>query len=285
MASTKITISNSALALIGERRITTLADETEEARIVALVYDDVRDEVLTEHPWTFALKRAVLPAVVTGATQASPVVVTAVAHGFTDADEVKITSVLGMTELNGNTYKIANKADDTFELTDPDDDTDIDGTDYTAYTSGGFARKIDAPLYTDDGVTMKYPLPSDFLQLYAYSDKSALVKLEGTKLLSDTEELKILYVYQNDDPDLYTSQFKRALITRLAAEIAYNMTDKGTLADMLYKKYISIDLIKAMSIDSQQGTPTVARADEWINARFVGAGSYIKDGQNTWHPE
>jgi len=285
MASTKITISNSALALIGERRITTLADETEEARIVALVYDDVRDEVLTEHPWTFALKRAVLPAVVTGATQASPVVVTAVAHGFTNADEVKITGVLGMIELNGNTYKIANKADDTFELTDPDDDTDIDGTDYTAYTSGGFARKIDAPLYTDDGVTMKYPLPSDFLQLYAYSDKSALVKLEGTKLLSDTEELKILYVYQNDDPDLYTSQFKRALITRLAAEIAYNMTDKGTLADMLYKKYISIDLIKAMSIDSQQGTPTVARADEWINARFVGAGSYIKDGQNTWHPE
>ena len=81
------------------------------------------------------------PLTITGATAASPVVITATAHGFSDADEVRITDVLGMTELNTNTYKVANKAANTFELTSPDDDTDIDGTAFTAYISGGNANK------------------------------------------------------------------------------------------------------------------------------------------------
>ena len=79
--------------------------------------------------------------IITGATQADPVVVTSEAHGFSDADLVKILSVVGMTELNENTYKIANKTDDTFELTDTDDN-DIDGTGFTAYVSGGTAQQV-----------------------------------------------------------------------------------------------------------------------------------------------
>ena len=80
------------------------------------------------------------PKTITGATAADPVVITAVAHGFTDGDYVKINGILGMTELNGNEYKVANKADDTFELTDSDD-ADIDGSAYTAYKSAGEVRK------------------------------------------------------------------------------------------------------------------------------------------------
>ena len=45
-----------------------------------------------------------------------------------------------MTELNGFKYKVANKTDHTFEITDTDDD-DIDSTEYTAYLSGGEARE------------------------------------------------------------------------------------------------------------------------------------------------
>jgi hypothetical protein len=53
---------------------------------------------------------------ITGATQANPVVVTAVAHGRSNGDQVYITGVVGMTELNGNYYTVRNKTDDTFEL-------------------------------------------------------------------------------------------------------------------------------------------------------------------------
>jgi hypothetical protein len=81
------------------------------------------------------------PLTITGATQASPVVVTSVAHGLSNGDLVDITEVLGMTELNGNRYKVAAKTDDTISLTDPDDDSNIDGTAFTAYTSAGVLRE------------------------------------------------------------------------------------------------------------------------------------------------
>ena len=81
------------------------------------------------------------PLTITGATKASPVVVTATAHGFSDADEVRLTDIKGMTELNTNTYKVANKAANTFELTSPEDDSNIDGTAFTTYISGGKANK------------------------------------------------------------------------------------------------------------------------------------------------
>jgi hypothetical protein len=80
------------------------------------------------------------PKTITGATSANPVVITSAAHGFSNGDYVKINGVVGMTELNGNIYKVADKADDTFELTDTDD-ADIDGSAYETYISGGEVRK------------------------------------------------------------------------------------------------------------------------------------------------
>ncbi len=73
---------------------------------------------------------------ISGATVANPVVITATAHGFSNGDIIGTFDVVGMTELNGNTYKVANKTDDTFELNTAADAA-IDGTGFTAYTSGG----------------------------------------------------------------------------------------------------------------------------------------------------
>lgn len=81
------------------------------------------------------------PIDITAVTAANPVVVTAAAHGLSNGDLVDIVEVEGMTELNGNRYKVANKSADTFELTDPEDDSDIDGSAFTVYTSGGKVRK------------------------------------------------------------------------------------------------------------------------------------------------
>jgi hypothetical protein len=75
------------------------------------------------------------PKAITGATQADPVVITATSHGFSNGDEVIISDVVGMTDLNGNTYVVANKTANTFEL------TDTDGTAFSAYVTGGYARK------------------------------------------------------------------------------------------------------------------------------------------------
>jgi len=73
---------------------------------------------------------------ITGATQASPVVITSASHGLSNGDRVRITDVVGMTSLNNNEYVVALSTTNTFALTDAQGN-DIDGTGFTAYSSGG----------------------------------------------------------------------------------------------------------------------------------------------------
>ena len=73
---------------------------------------------------------------ITGATAANPVVVTASSHGYSNGDRVFITEVTGMTELNNREFTVANKTTNTFEL------SGIDGSAFTAYSSGGKSGKI-----------------------------------------------------------------------------------------------------------------------------------------------
>ena len=77
---------------------------------------------------------------ITGVSQADPAEVTAAGHGYSNGDWVVITGVVGMTELNGKVFKVANSGV-TFTLTNTDD-TAIDSTAYTAYTSGGTVNKV-----------------------------------------------------------------------------------------------------------------------------------------------
>jgi hypothetical protein len=77
---------------------------------------------------------------ITGATQANPVVITSNAHGLNNGNKIVISGVVGMTELNDNTYYVQNATANTFSLsssTDPAVTTNVDGSAFTAYTSGG----------------------------------------------------------------------------------------------------------------------------------------------------
>src|SRR5439155_16956785 len=71
---------------------------------------------------------------ITAATNATPIVVTATAHGFSNGDFVSIRDVGGNLAANG-VWKIANVAANTFELTDPVSGSNVVGS--AAYTSGG----------------------------------------------------------------------------------------------------------------------------------------------------
>jgi len=66
-----VQIAKLALQHLGDRYdIQSLADETPEAEQVLLVYTDVRDALLREHPWSFA-RKFVSPAALTGTPPAS----------------------------------------------------------------------------------------------------------------------------------------------------------------------------------------------------------------------
>ena len=76
---------------------------------------------------------------ISDATRASPVVLTVAAHGFISGETVgDITGVGGMTQLNGNTYYVSVLGANSVALyTDSGLTAPLDGTGFTAYTSGG----------------------------------------------------------------------------------------------------------------------------------------------------
>lgn len=72
---------------------------------------------------------------VEGATNASPVVITATLHGYSNGDEVFFSGVEGMTELNGRTLAVTVLDDDHFSVP-------VDGTGWGALSGdeGGVIR-------------------------------------------------------------------------------------------------------------------------------------------------
>lgn len=161
-----------------EYKVTAIADETLEESLAAL---------------------STVSKTITDATQTNPVVVTATAHGFTDGNEIEIDGIVGMVELNGRRFKVANKNDDDFELKGED------GINHTAYVSDGTAGQTHV-FVTDGNATLSDSAYVDIdwsetidAQRYAvYRRKDGLYGLIG-----ETEEL----TFRDDGktPDLDSS--------------------------------------------------------------------------------
>lgn len=104
---------------------------------------------------------------ITNVTQANPAVLTyGGADNYTNDDEVEITGVVGMTELNGRRFTVANvnTGANTFEL------AGLDSTAYAAYVSGGTVSRVytlttllAAPYLTDDLFELQYVQSADIL--------------------------------------------------------------------------------------------------------------------------
>lgn len=82
------------------------------------------------------------PKTITGVTQATPGVVTSAAHGLASGRWVKLSGIVGMTELNGKTFEVRNPAANTFELYSVPGGTAVSTTAYAAYVSGGIIEPV-----------------------------------------------------------------------------------------------------------------------------------------------
>jgi len=85
---------------------------------------------------------------ITGATAANPVVITETGHARATGDMLVFSGVVGMTQLNGNTYRIVVIDANTYSLETVTVTgagtytyTNLDGTAFSAYTSGGTVVK------------------------------------------------------------------------------------------------------------------------------------------------
>lgn len=76
------------------------------------------------------------PTAISNITNADPAVVTDVAHPYSDNDQVLITGVAGMTQVNDRSFTILVVDADNFQL------IGIDSTGYSGYTHSGQAQKV-----------------------------------------------------------------------------------------------------------------------------------------------
>lgn len=104
---------------------------------------------------------------ITAATNANPCVLTVNAHGYSDGDEVSVASVVGMTELNGRNFKVANATTNTFSLQTPDG-IELDSSVYGSYVSGGTVAKVyelATPFFISDIFDVQYAQSGDIVTM------------------------------------------------------------------------------------------------------------------------
>lgn len=103
----------------------------------ALDFGDANMRVIMNRGYVLEATKAI-----TGITQASPGVVTAVGHGYSVGDQVRPASIAGMTQLNGKNYLVnTTPTADTLTLKDMYG-TVINTTAFSAYTSGGTLARV-----------------------------------------------------------------------------------------------------------------------------------------------
>ncbi|MEE9365877.1 MAG: ubiquitin-activating E1 FCCH domain-containing protein [Dehalococcoidales bacterium] len=103
-------------------------------------YDEQADGFFVDAGLTF---RGVGPFTITNISQADPAVVTATDHTFTDGEQVRFSTVGGMTEVNNEVFTVSTVSGSTFQLRDVTDTVDINSVDFTTYSSGGSAVQVE----------------------------------------------------------------------------------------------------------------------------------------------
>ena len=201
---------------------------------------------------------------ISGATQANPVVITATGHSYSNGDEISITGVVGMTELNNKRYLVANKTTNTFEITNVDG-TNINGTGFTAYASGGVANRvyeIATPYLTAELFDIKFAQSADVMYITHPNHEVEKLSRSGhtSWTLTDVDFTDGPYLDENIttttlNPGSHTVGTGVAVVASAVTDIngdtGFQATDVGRL------------------IRFRDGYMKVtARADTFINSRF-----------------
>lgn len=79
--------------------------------------------------------------VITNITQSNPATVSIASHGYANGDEIVLSGIVGMTELNGRNVRVSNQFLNQFDI-EFLDGSGVDSTGFSAYVSGGTAEKV-----------------------------------------------------------------------------------------------------------------------------------------------
>lgn len=178
--SSSVDICNMALARLRASRITSLTDNTVEAKLCNILFDEIARDVMSEGEWTSTIVRATL------------------------------------------------------------------------------ARTVNTPAFE---YTYEFQLPTSpevlrVLSINDYTPGSIDYRIEGDKLLANVSTMKIKYSGVITNTEAYDANLKKAITSRLTAELAYPITGSERMAELLYRRYLS-DLEKSLALNGMNGSNDV----------------------------
>ena len=125
-----------------------------------------------------------------------------------------------------------------------------------AITRASLAQLSATPVY---GFDYQFALPTDpfCLRVLAMEFEDYVFKVEnlstqGRVLLTDQETAKIIYIARVTDTTLFDSLFVDTLVAKLAADLAYPVTNSLKVQEQMYRLF-QLKLSEARSIDGQEG--------------------------------
>lgn len=252
---TETEIANLALSLISGKSLTALdTDTTQQATVCRKWFDAARDEALASHAWNFAAKRARLTLTWTAlsgvaladAGASDEIRVAATSHGLSTGNRVHFRDVEGVASAIGTWYVTVIDAN-TFDL----DDSVFSGS----HTSGT-GEWILAPLF---GWDYQFTKPADCLRVNRVNgiesgeEDSERYAVEGSKILCDSDEILLSYVFQETTTTNWPQEFINAFALLLASYIAQELTGPAGKAADLRQQFERLIAPAAQRKDARQG--------------------------------
>jgi hypothetical protein len=229
MASSPVQICNAGLIKLGAERINSLSENNKRARLCNERFDGLRQEVLRAHPWNFAIRRA---------------------------DLVRL-STTPEYEYNYE-YQLPSDCLRVLETAADKDNPggDILGNSITKYKIEG--RK----LLTNSASTI-----NGYCSVSGYSTQATCEANGGTWYPETTDSVKIRYIADVVDTNLFDPNFDNALACRIAAEFAYPLVQSTTVSNNMYALYEET-IRRARTQDGQEGSPDDLKADFFLSSRY-----------------
>jgi len=216
---------------------------------------------------------------ITAITKSNPVSVSSTSHGFSDGDDVYISGVEGMVELNGRTLRVNNATANSFELTDSLG-VGVDSTDYSTYTAGGTVIKV-------------YEIASP------WEEDDLFTSIDNKKAINYAQKNDILTIVHNDyyprdltrtDHDAWTvSEFSNVggpfQDINTTATTVYSSAATGSVTLTASSDLFTADMVGELFYIEQE--PSKDDTDRWEAAQAVNAndvrraGSHYYEAQNS----
>ena len=118
------------------------------------------------------------------------------------------------------------------------------------------------------GFSFQYQLPADCLYLRQLESSADEFVVEGGKLLCNHDGVSAIYTRKVTNSALFDSSFVMALSSRLAAEIADDITGSSSKAKDMWTLYLNA-MRDARLVDSAEGRKGETLNDPWLEARGI----------------